>query len=76
MITYKSTDIVARTVTFDIDGVTVVRGIADFVDDSSLNAHIEALARGLESEVPPKRGVLTKQPKFAADQVLVAGKPK
>jgi len=51
MVTHSSTDTNARTATFNVDGETVVRGIASHISASTLDAHIQDLLTGLEAEV-------------------------
>lgn len=47
---FQSVDLKARTATFDVDGESVTRGIADDVVNETLKDHLIALAQGLAIE--------------------------
>lgn len=71
VIKYMSIDLVTREATFDVDGESVTRQIADDINDSNLDVHLQALADGLCIEYTKKEVVaITKEPLIAAETVL------
>ena len=62
----------ARTVTLDVDGTQVTRGIADNVGDDQLEEYINALARGLVTEAENTPKEITTSP-YETGQVLDQG---
>lgn len=71
MVKFDSVDLVARTATFDVDGVLVTRGLNNNTTDETLDKNICDLAAGLNAEFKSEP-VLTKAPSFVKGEEVLA----